>query len=148
MAFAPTVYPYDTIVRITDVIGETGLQGSGVLIAPDEVLTASHVVYTEGKGVASNIRVTPAFNGSAPFGVGIGTFVHYFPIHEIGGGLTHDESQLDFALIHLSQPFTQLGTMGLQANYAGGVATVTGYPASASGSPGSGLFNVMRQPAL
>lgn len=41
MAFDPTTYPYDTVVRITDSLG----QGSGVLVAPDEVLTASHVVH-------------------------------------------------------------------------------------------------------
>ncbi len=50
MADTDLAYPYDTIVRITDTIGGQMWQGSGVLIAPDEVLTASHVVYIQGVG--------------------------------------------------------------------------------------------------
>jgi len=57
------------VVRIADQIGAHIFQGSGVLISPDEVLTASYVVYQTGLGTATNIDVTPAFSsGTAPFG--------------------------------------------------------------------------------
>ncbi len=69
MSFNSSSYPYDTVVYITDVIGGQEWQGSGVLISPDEVLTASHVVYNSSYGTASDITVVPAYNeGAEPFG--------------------------------------------------------------------------------
>ncbi len=37
MSYNQTVFPYDTVVYITDVMGGAEWQGSGVLITPDEV---------------------------------------------------------------------------------------------------------------
>ena len=88
MAVDPTAYPYDTVVRITDTIGNTDYQASGVLISPDEVLTASHVVDIAGVGAASDIVVTPAYeDGTAPYGSADGTYVHYIPIDDVNGQL-------------------------------------------------------------
>jgi len=42
-------------------------------------------------------------------------------------------SQSDYAIIHLSKPFTGLGAMGIQPNFAGGAVHITGYLASAGG---------------
>ncbi len=135
MASEFTAYPYDTVVRITDTIGNQEYQASGVLISPDEVLTASHVVYVAAVGAASDIVVTPAYDdGTAPYGSADGTLVHYFPIDETGGQISNADSQSDYAVIHLSTPFTGLGTMGLSPNFAGGPVTVAGYPASANGA--------------
>jgi V8-like Glu-specific endopeptidase len=129
MSIDPTSYPYDTVVRITDIIGGLPVQGSGVLIAPDEVLTASHVVYSSTYGTASNISVVPGYNmGAEPFGSATAVFFHYYPIQNPNGLITLQQSQLDFAVIHLSRPFTGLGTMGLLADFQGGLANVTGYP--------------------
>ena len=50
----PALYPYDTIVFVTSTMGGRTVQGSGVLISPDEVLTASHVVYSSTYGAASH----------------------------------------------------------------------------------------------
>jgi V8-like Glu-specific endopeptidase len=135
MAVDPTAYPYDTVVRITDTIGNTDYQASGVLISPDEVLTASHVVDIAGVGAASDIVVTPAYeDGTAPYGSADGTYVHYIPIDDVNGQISNDDSQSDYAVIHLSSPFTGLGTMGLSPNFAGGPVTIAGYPASANGA--------------
>lgn len=49
--------PYDGIVTIYDQIGSNYYQASGELISPDEVLTASHVVYSSGQSLATNIEV-------------------------------------------------------------------------------------------
>jgi len=134
MAFETTTYPYDTVVYITDTIGGQGWQGSGVLISPDEVLTASHVVYSSIYGAASDITVVPAYNaGSEPFGAATGTYIHYFQIQDPGDTITTQQSQFDYAVIHLSESFTDLGTMGIQSDFEGGWVNVTGYPGSLNG---------------
>ena len=149
MAFDTTSYPFDTVVFITDTIGGEGFQGSGVLISPDEVLTASHVVYssTLGAAPASSITVAPGYNaGSKPFGTATGTIVHYMPIQDPSGSITNQQSQIDFAVIHLSQPFTNLGTMGIESNFPGGAVNVTGYPASLKGQMESSQQSVSLVP--
>lgn len=141
-----TQYPYSPIVFITDTIGDAGYQASGVLVAPDEVLTASHVVYEQDLGTASNIVVTPGYNGIAPFGSASGTDIHYFPVADAGGTISNDDSQNDYALIHLDHPFSDTGTLGLTPDFAGGTVNVTGYPASASGALVSSVQTVHRDP--
>ncbi len=135
-----TQYPLDTVVYITDTIGNEEFQGSGVLIAPDEVLTASHVVYSQGVGTATNIVVTPAYDGLAtspseatPYGSAEGLSFNYYQVQDAGDEISVDQSQYDYAVIHLNKSFTGLGTMGLESNFAGGTASVTGYPAAADG---------------
>lgn len=133
MAFNSLTYPYTTIVHITDTIGGQSFEASGVMISPDEVLTASHVVYTAGVGAASNISVTPAYNrGTMPFGSSSVGYYHYFGIDDASGLLSSATSQSDYAVLHLNTAFT-VGTMGVQSNFAGGAVHVTGYPLSAGG---------------
>lgn len=140
-------YPHDTVVRVTDVIGGQKYQASGVLIAPDEVLTASHVVYQAGIGTASDIMVSPGYDlGSTPYGTVAATLFHYYPIRDYGGVISTQQSQFDFALIHLAQPLGDLGTMGLGADYQGGTATVTGYPSWAGGAQVSSADAVLADP--
>ena len=55
------------------------------------------------------------------------------PIQNPSGSISNQQSQMDYAVIHLSQPFTNLGTMGIEANFPGGSVNVTGYPASPKG---------------
>ncbi len=132
--FSASAYPYSAVVYITDRIGDEDLQGSGVLISPDEVLTASHVVYQAGLGVATDIEVAPGYsNGTMPFGYATGAVSHY---SQVGANdtITLSDSQSDYAIIHLSQPFTATGNMGVQANFAGGPVHVTGYPGAANGT--------------
>jgi V8-like Glu-specific endopeptidase len=136
-----TTYPYDTIVYITDVIGGVEYQGSGVLLSPDEVLTATHVVYSSVYGVASDVQVTPAYDGlgtttseSIPFGTQSGALVHYNQIQDANGLISGFYSQFDYAVIHLAHPFSGLGNMGVEANFTGGEVSVSGYPANADGT--------------
>jgi V8-like Glu-specific endopeptidase len=103
MADNTSSYPYDTVVMITNTIGSQSWQASGVLISPDEVLTASHVVYIQGVGTANDIVVTPGYNdGSGPYGSADGTYFHYFPIDDANRFITNQQSQYDYAGIHLS----------------------------------------------
>jgi V8-like Glu-specific endopeptidase len=147
MSFDPTKYPFDTVVYITDTIGGQDWQGSGVLIAPDEVLTASHVVYIQGVGTATDIQVTPAYSaGSKPFGTASGTYIHYFQVNDVNRQLTAQQSQYDYAVIHLSTNFTRLGFMGLQSDFSGGAADVTGYPATSDGLMENSQQTVVQDP--
>lgn len=126
-------YPYSAVVRIIAGFGGQYFQGSGVLISPDEVLTASHMVYLPGSGTATSLDVAPAFNGTAPYGHAAGTVAHY---SQVGNGHTlyQSESQSDYAVIHLAQPFAGVGAMSVEADFAGGAVHVTGYPGSAGGA--------------
>src|SRR5579863_8238144 len=102
MSFSSSAYPYRTVVYLTDTIGGQDWQASGVLISPDEVLTASHVVYSQGVGTATNITVTPGYqDGVAPFGVYSGTSFHYNPVDDAGDLISTDQTQYDYAVIHL-----------------------------------------------
>ena len=135
MTYSASSYPYDTVVQITDTIGSQSWQGSGVLISPDEVLTACHMVYTQGIGLASNIVVTPAYNlGASPYGSAKGSYIHYLPIEDADHLITNQQSQFDYAVIHLATPFASAGFMGLQPNFSGGLVNLTGYPSSAHGA--------------
>nr|MDA8248634.1 Hint domain-containing protein [Rhodospirillales bacterium] len=106
-----------------------------VLIAPNEVLTASHVVYSSQYGTASNIVVTPGYSpGLSPYGSATADHFHYNQIQDPNDSISLQQSQYDYALIHLTHSFTLAGTMGIRSNYAGGFASVTGYPASQNGA--------------
>ena len=149
MSDRSTSYPYDTIAYITVTLGTSGFRGSGVLISPDEVLTASHVVYQPGVGVASNIVVSPGYDvGVAPFNSSSGTYVHSFPVGDANENITLNESQQDYAVIHLASPFWDLGTMGIQPDFPGGQATLSGYPVSAGLSQVDSVQTVVRNPSF
>jgi V8-like Glu-specific endopeptidase len=129
-----TQFPNDAVVYVTDTIDGIEYQASGVLIAPDEVLTAAHVVWSTTGGAASDIEVSPGYNeGDAPFGtVGVKTY-EYYPVDDSGDKITGQQSQFDFAVLYLSSPLS-LGSFGLLANYGGGTANVSGYPAYLDGA--------------
>ena len=124
----PTTYPYSSVVRVSDTIGGKGWLGSGVLISPDEVLTAAHVVWTSGVGVATDVQVQPGYtNGTSPFGSLSGNVTHYFPIDDTGGLISFTNSQSDYAIIHLSAP-TTAGFMAIGSGFTSGTAIESGYP--------------------
>jgi V8-like Glu-specific endopeptidase len=122
-------YPYNGVVYVAVTMPDGSVwDASGVLIAPDEVLTAAHVVWHQGVGQAIQAFVQPAVNGAdVPYlPVGVAN-VHYFAINDPNDQFTGAESQHDFALLHLSQPVSA-GVMPLEPNFPGGQIHVTGYP--------------------
>lgn len=134
MSYDTATYPYNAVVRITDTIAGRSYIASGVLISPDEVLTASHAVYYAAGGLATNIVVTPAYQaGATPFGSYTASTVHYFPAAQTNNAITAPESQIDFAVIHLSSPVLNASYLGFSSDFTGGLAHVTGYPVSAGG---------------
>ncbi|MCW6511630.1 trypsin-like serine peptidase [Lichenifustis flavocetrariae] len=127
-------YPYSTVALVQDEIGGQTYEASGVLISPDELLTASHVVYEAGVGTASSVLVAPGYNqGSEPYGVLEGTNFHYNAVNDANDLIGLADSQSDYAVIHLSRPVAA-GTMQLGVNVPGGYVNVSGYPASAAGA--------------
>jgi V8-like Glu-specific endopeptidase len=147
MAYNVSLYPYDPVVRITDTIDGQSWQASGVLISPDEVLTASHVVYIQGEGTANDIVVTPGFSdGTSPYGSANGTYIHYLLIDDANQTITNQQSQSDYAIIHLSRSFITAGYMSIEANYTGGPVNITGYPTSAGGYQADSAQTVTRDP--
>jgi V8-like Glu-specific endopeptidase len=134
-----TFPPFDGVLYIIDEIGGLYYQGTGVLISPDEVLTASHVVFTAGDAVATNVEVSTGYNGTYSLLNSAGTVTHYNAVDDGGDTLTLEQSQKDYAIIHLSTPFTGTTRFALLSNYAdtlpsqAGTATVSGYPGSADG---------------
>lgn len=126
--------PLNGVVYITDTIGSGRYQASGVLIAPDLVLTASHVVWQAGVGAATNITVSAGYNlGAAPYGQAYALSYDYNPIADAGNEETLYTVQSDYALIKLATPITGATNFALGSNFTSGVAYVTGYPASANG---------------
>ncbi len=92
------------------------------------------MVYQAGVGPATEIAVSPGYGQSgAPYGSAVADYFHYIPVDDAGDTISGYQSQFDYALIHLSRPFTT-GAMGLEANFGGGAANVTGYPGSAGGA--------------
>lgn len=149
MPSIPDIYPYDTIVFITDTSAGHSWQASGVLISPDEVLTASHVVYSQTYGVASNIIVSVGYDqGTATIGTAAAASIHYNRIQDAGDTITNQQSQFDYAVIHLARPFAGVGTMGLESNFPGGAVNVSGYPGVAAGQLLTSHQSVTLQPFL
>ena len=123
-------YPYSAIAFITVQFSDGAFEGSGVMVSPDEVLTASHMVWTTGIGTATKIQVSPGFNnGAAPYGTFAGTVTHYNPINDTSGYLQLSDISNDYALIHLSTPVpAAVGSFAIGADYGSGPVTVSGYP--------------------
>ena len=143
---AASTNPADSVVFITSLLTPATAttpalyeQGSGVLIAPDEVLTAAHVVYGSSGNLLTGTLVSPGYQSSVVYGVAAADTIHaeaFTDFTQLSG------TQSDFALIHLSTPITDVPVMALGADFAGGMVTVTGYPAATSGLQDSVTENV------
>jgi hypothetical protein len=131
-AASPPSPLYDDVVQITSVIGGQTYLGSGVMIAPGEVLTASHVVYAQGVGTATSVTVTPG--GSVSLGSYQAAAIHCNPVADAGGAQSAASAQQDFAVIKLSSPVDGVGTMGIGEGYTlGGPGITTGFPTTLGG---------------
>jgi V8-like Glu-specific endopeptidase len=133
-SYSTTSYPYDCVCFIVATLPDgQSYQGSGVIIGPHTVLTASHLLWdasvNEG---ASAITVFPGYNqGGTPIA---GQWAeHYNTIDDSGGKETEATSQNDFAIIDFSTDLTPYGSFGVGVNYTGGLVNMTGYPGNLNG---------------
>ena len=144
---ANSTNPADSVVYLTlqETTGNTITteQGSGVLIAPDEVLTAAHLVYDASGKLYTSAEVAAGHDGQTTYGSSTASAIHAVPyadwtqLSNAGG---------DFALIHLATPITDVPVMSLGSDFTGGAVTVTGYPAATSGQQDSEAETVSTVP--
>ena len=140
----------NAVVRITETVDGAGWEGTGVLISPDEVLTANHLAYRSGNGghIATDIQVVPGYqSGAAPLGTYTGTVAHYSAVTN-EPIITYTDMQDDYAIIHLTTPVANATTLRLESDYAGGTVHITGYPLSANGSLIDSVQTVATDPSL
>jgi len=104
--------------------------GSGVLVSPDEVLTAAHVVYNEWGALQSNGFIDVGQNANAPTETSKIKSIH---VNAFSDYTTTAGTAVDFALVHLATPILDQPTMALGSDFSGGTATVTGFPTSSGG---------------
>jgi hypothetical protein len=122
--------PYSAVVRIVTTIAGVRYSVSGVLVAPDEVLTAAHVVWSaDSFSTAAAVTVSPGQNeGSFPFGTVSVTNFNFNHINDAFGFIAPSQTHSDYALLHLAQPIGfQAGTMVINSSFGGGAAHVSGY---------------------
>ena len=154
MADSISTFPGDCVVLIeSPVPNQEGSYfiGSGVVIGPHTILTASHVVYdTSEQTPDQNIVLYPGWDNTDPeLGSGyISTTYtdHYYELGTYGSdSLTKAQSASDFAIIDTSYTFTSW--MGVVTNYQGGAVTATGYPATAGGYQTTQVGTVSADPS-
>lgn len=113
------------------------IQGSGVMVGANNVLTASHVVYSvRNGGAAVSTSVTPAYDGSGnrPYGSYAGGKIHYNQVDDSGGFIRAADVPLDFAVISLKSPLgLKTGFFRLDRNFSTGAANLNSYPATQKG---------------
>ena len=114
---------------------------SGVMVGPNDVLTASHALYMADQGgAATSVTVTPANWGTAPFGQVTSNSFHYYSNYDPtnshllmpgDGTPALAGSELDIGIIDLSTALgNQTGWMQLDPGFSGGTVNVTGFPAA------------------
>lgn len=129
-------YPWRTVVyvRATFDTGDGGTQtyfGSGFMAGRNDVITASHMVYSGQYGEAIRVEVFPGKNGIyEPYGNFQAESWNYNKIDTDGDRqITDKEVGKDIALLSFSAPIGDVtGWMGLEPNFLNGQFNVTGYP--------------------
>ena len=127
--------PWSSVVQVYATFPNgVEVQGSGVIVDRNSVLTAAHVVFdVDQGGQARTVRVSPGRDSSsAPFGTYFATEVTSYgaELDNNSRTLTDAETARDVALLSFS---TELGVqaggwMSVGSIGIGGFANVTGYP--------------------
>jgi V8-like Glu-specific endopeptidase len=138
--------PFNDVVLITDVIDGQGWRGSGVIIGPHTILTASHMLWQQDLGMsASQVSVYPGYEpGNAPI-AGQEAW-HFNMVDDSGGMMSQSASASDFAIIDVAADLSSYGAFGTLANFAGGTVHITGYPASAGVTQTDAIGTVSADP--
>ncbi len=138
-------YPYSAVVflEVTYPSGSVFV-GSGVMVGPNDVLTAAHLVYSDIEGVATRVMVSAGYdNGFAPFGTIEAAEWNYYDWDFNSDDLvTRAESEYDVAVVGLSTNLGDLtGWFAISTNYSSGYYNLTGYPSVYRGSGGAQQTN-------
>lgn len=127
------VYPYSSVVWVSATFPDGAMYvGSGVMVGPNDVLTADHMVYSVlNGGAATSVTVYPGYDGGEqPFGSHAVAHFDYKRADVTGEGRFYEwESDDDYALLALNDNIGySTGMMGFDSNPGSGNYNVTGYP--------------------
>ncbi|MFV9681718.1 DUF4214 domain-containing protein [Pseudomonas sp. NY15367] len=146
-----TQYPYTAVVHLEVTFADgSQVRGSGAVVGRNDILTATHVLYSpDAGGWATKVRVLAGVDYNSALGryestslADLGSFTWQANAWPQGsfqdadnGTFTFSENQYDIALLGLSKAIgDQVGWFGLASGYDGTHwAHQIGYPAGSSG---------------
>lgn len=134
-SFADTSFPWCTCGRIDTANG----WGSGVMIGPRHVMTASHVVNWGAGNTAGWMRFTPLlFDSSEPFGRANVTRIYWWHQANAADGIDADECAFDYVVCVLDRRLGDtvgwMGSRGYSTSWNGATYWAhVGYPSDISG---------------
>lgn len=133
--FYSTAYPWRCNGRVESSLGS----GSGVLVGPRHLLTASHMIDWRPGNSTGWLKFTPMYyNGSAPYGTAWGVRT-YFKVKVTPPTIDSNEIKFDYVVVVLDRPAGNatgwLGTKSYSDSWDGGTYwTHVGYPGDLTGT--------------
>ena len=120
--FDDTAYPWSTCGRVDTAAG----WGSGVMVGPRHLLTASHVVNWRGTNPAGWLKFTPSrFDTSEPFGSAYANTIYFFNQANGSDGIDEVECAFDYVVCVLD---TRIGDV---TGWMGSTAYLTSWDGGA-----------------
>lgn len=119
--FSDTSFPWCTCGRVDT----AGGWGSGVMIGPRHMITASHVINWGPRNTAGWVKFTPLFfDGDAPFGVAWATRIYWWQQVDGSDGISSTECPFDYVVCVLDTRMGNLtgwmGSRGYDTAWNGG----------------------------
>jgi V8-like Glu-specific endopeptidase len=139
-------YPYSAVVYIEATFpNNTSYIGSGAVVGENDVLTASHIIYSpQDGGLADDITVYPGKDGYVnPYGVYEASSASYFEVDQDGDSLlSTQESEDDLAVLGFDAAFGyDTGWFDLDPNQGSGFYNLSGYPSVYADASGPRMTN-------
>lgn len=119
--FSDTAFPWSTCGRVDTAAGF----GSGVMIGPRHIMTASHVVNWGPNNTAGWLKFTPLlFDTSEPFGHAFATTIYSWNKADPSDGISADECAFDYVVCVLDARLGDvtgwMGSRGYSTDWDGG----------------------------
>ncbi len=128
--FSDTSFPWCTCGRVLT----PASSGSGVMIGPRHMMTASHVINWGPNNTAGWVKFTPLqFDTSEPFGIAYATRIYWWQQVNGGDGVSSNEAAFDYVVCVLDRRLGDvtgwMGSRGYSADWNGGAYWAhIGYP--------------------
>jgi V8-like Glu-specific endopeptidase len=146
--FSDTSFPWCTCGRVQTPSGS----GSGVMIGPRHLMTASHVINWGPNNTAGWVKFTPLqFDTSEPFGIAWATRIYWWQQVNGGDGVSSNEAAFDYVVCVLDRRLGDatgwMGSRGYSSDWNGGAYWAhIGYPGDLGGGTrptfhGSGVID-------